>query len=107
MASLIRMKYASDSTDYLTLNVDGAFRVDVSGGDARIYYNIPAQAGQVWVVDCDFNNVLVAADVTNLEALIVEAQQEPGSSRTWLVPSDTTSFLNAATPFTIGDEVYP
>ena len=107
MASLIRMKYASDSTDYLTLNVDGAFRVDVNSGNARIYYNIPATSGEVWVVDCDFSTTLDAADVTNLETLIVKAQQQPGSVSTWLVPSDTMSFLNAATPFTVGDEAYP
>lgn len=109
MQSFIKVKYnalasAGDIQKFLTLNVEYAYRVDVVGGNARVYYNIPSSDGKIWYVDMDFSGILVAADVTQLENLITSVQQAPLSIETFLPQTDNDFYLTA---FAVNEAAYP
>ncbi len=102
MASLIELKYG---TSYLSLNVDGCFRVEEDTNNAVCYYNTPgANPGEVWVVTIDMSSNVNADDAEALERMIKRSQQAPASKMVFELPSDTDATVDS---MTVSDEIYP
>lgn len=101
MASLIELKYG---TSYLSLNVDGCFRVEEDTNNAVCYYNTPSAAGSVWAVTIDMSSNVSADDASALELMIKRSQQAPASKMVFELPSDPDAYVDS---MTVSSESYP
>lgn len=110
MANIIKLPYES-STTFLSLNVNGCYKVLVGSATDQIdmYYNVPSGSSTAtYKVTLDWNgSVISQADIDALNKLIKSLRTKPAGSAEYYLVSDDTAKLLPATPFAIASATQP
>jgi len=110
MANIVNFPYES-STTFLSLNVNGCYKVLVGGSTDQIdlYYNVPSGASTAtYKVTLDWNGSVISQDdITALDSLIRSLKTTPAAAAVFKLVSDDTAKLLPATPFAISSATQP